>query len=112
MSETSTVVRPILDALNGVPGCVAYRIHSGKVKVRGGWMHLAEEGTPDIGCVVRGVPVFFEAKAPKGLVSERQLEWHGQARRAGAFVFIVRSPASAVDVVRKILANRLEEVCA
>jgi hypothetical protein len=110
MTETSDVVRPTLEALNGIPGVVAYRIHAGKAKVRGGWMHLGERGIPDIGCCVRGLSVFFEAKAAKGLVSEEQLAWHGKARRAGAMVFVIRSPGAAVEVVRKVLANQLEVV--
>lgn len=103
MTETHDVVRPTLDLLNGIPGVIAYRIHSGKAKVRGGWIHLADPGTPDIGATVKGLAVFFEAKAAKGLVSEEQLEWHARARRAGAMVFVIRRPSTAVDVVRKIL---------
>lgn len=103
MSETSDVVRPTLEALNSIPGCVAFRIHSGRVKVRGGWMHLGESGLPDIGAVVRERPVFFEAKDVKGLVSEDQLKQHARIRRAGADVFVIRSPREAVDVVRAIL---------
>lgn len=103
--ETRDVVRPVLELLNGIPGVVAYRIHSGTVRVRGGWMHLAEPGTPDIGCTVRGLAIFFECKTAKGLVSEEQLAWHARARRAGAVVCVIRKPSAAVDVVRQILAG-------
>lgn len=103
MSETRDVVRPTLEILNGIPGVIAYRIQSGKVRVRGGWMHLAEPGTPDIGCMVRGLSVFFEAKAPRGVLSDEQLRWHERARRAGAIVVVIRKPSTALDEVRKIL---------
>ena len=109
MSETRDVVRPTLELLNSIPGVVAYRIHSGKVKVRGGWMHLAEPGAPDIGACVKGLAVFFECKDAKGLVSEEQLAWHGRARRAGALVFVIRKPSAAVEEVRKLLAIQDEK---
>ncbi len=108
MSETSDVVRPTIKKLNGIPGVVAYRIHSGRVPVRGGWMHLGETGTPDIGCTVRGLSVYFECKDDKGETKKAQLKWHARARRAGALVFVVRKSESAVAEVRKILANKLE----
>lgn len=110
MSETRDVVRPTLELLNGIPGVVAYRIHSGKVKVRGGWMHLAEPGTPDIGVCVRGLAVYFECKAAKGSVSDEQLTWHARARRAGALVFVIRKPSAAVEEVRKLLVIQDERV--
>lgn len=110
MSETKDVVRPTLDCLNSIPGVVAYRIHSGKVKSRGGgWMQLAEPGTPDIGACVRGLSVFIECKTTKGLVSEEQLEWHARARRAGAMVFVIRKPSAAVEEVRKLLTIQDEK---
>lgn len=101
--ETRDVVRPTLECLNGIPGVIAYRIHSGKVKVRGGWMHLAPEGTPDIGCTVRGLAVYFECKSDDGEVSEEQRDWHARARRAGALVFVIRKSSAAVEEVRKLL---------
>ena len=104
MSETSEVTRPTVDALNCIPGVIAIRIQAGRVKSRGGgWMQLAEPGSPDVIAVVKGLAVFFECKAPKGLVSEEQLAWHARARRAGAVVVVIRKPSAAVDVVRKIL---------
>lgn len=47
MSETSEVTRPLLVALAKL-GVYAVRVQSGRLRVRGGWMHLAPEGTPDI----------------------------------------------------------------
>ena len=104
MSETRDVVRPTLDLLNGIPGVYAFRIHSGRVKVRRGYMHLAAPGTPDIGAVVRGVPVFFECKSARGRVSDEQREAHYRISRAGGSVVVVKRPSAAVDVVRNILS--------
>lgn len=106
MSETHDVVRPTIELLNGIPGVVAERLHAGRVKVRGGWMHLGHPGAPDVVATVKGLSVYFEAKTAKGLVSEEQLEWHARARRAGAMVFVIRKPSAAVEVVRKILAGQ------
>lgn len=47
MSETSEVTRPLLDALHAL-NIYAVRTHSGRVRIRGGWMHLGPKGTPDI----------------------------------------------------------------
>lgn len=103
MSETAEIVHPALEALNAMPGVVAYRIHSGKVAAkRGGWIHLGPSGQADIGVCVRGRCLFLEAKTAKGLVSEEQLAWHGRARRAGADVLVIRSVREAIDAVRAI----------
>lgn len=62
MSETSTIVRPLLEALRK-RGIACHRIHCGKVRVRGGWMHLNPEGKPDIGGHLPGGRAFYvEAK--------------------------------------------------
>lgn len=102
MSETSTIVTPALEALNAIPGVVAYRIHSGRVQVKRGWLHLGPSGQADIGVCVRGRCLFLEAKTAKGLVSEEQLQWHGRARRAGADVLVIRSVREAVDAVMAV----------
>lgn len=92
MSEGSDVVRPILDALAKIPGLWASRMHSGVAKVRGGWMHLAAEGTPDIiGYMPDGRFFGIECKL-KGNRTQRQRakkqdEW-GQRARASQAIYI------------------------
>lgn len=58
MSETSSVVRPLLHALE-LLHVSAHRIHCGKVKVRNGWMHLNPKGLPDIGGHLHGGRAFY-----------------------------------------------------
>lgn len=66
MSETSEVVRPILKALEAL-GVPCHRIHCGKVRVRGGWLHLNSPGKPDIGGTLPGGRAFYiEAKGAHG----------------------------------------------
>lgn len=110
MSETSEVVRPTIDALNRIPGVFAYRVHSGKVKVRNGWMKLADSGFPDIACVVQGAACFFEAKKRRTknaaiVFKKDQLSTHDTLRRCGARVVVIESVAEAIAVVREILSG-------
>jgi hypothetical protein len=103
MSETSDVVTPTITALNGIPGVVAYRLHSGRVKVRGGYMRNNEPGAPDIFAVVKGVPVFFEAKSATGELSDDQTAEAFRISRAGAQVWCIRSVHEALKVARRML---------
>lgn len=76
------------------------RIQSGKVRVKGGWMQLAEEGTPDL--VVRspgGLTTWLETKVKDGRLRPAQLAWHERAKKGGHRVAIVRSINDAVTVV-------------
>ncbi len=102
MSETSSIVTPAYETLNAIPGVVCYRIHAGKVKVRGGWMRQNDAGAPDLLVLVRGIPIAMEAKLPKGLVTEDQLKEHGRIRRAGGAVVIIRSAHEAIQIVRDV----------
>ena len=76
------------------------------MRVRGGYLQLAQEGMPDIGAVVSGVPVLFETKTRDGKLSAHQTLLHEHLRRAGARVEVTRSVAEAVAVVRQILEAR------
>lgn len=97
MTEEGDIKRRILDALEAV-GALAVRVQSGLVKVRGGWMHLAQAGTPDIYVLVppTGLSLWLEVKTATGEEREAQLAWADTARRAGAVVRTVRTPAEAV----------------
>ncbi len=79
-------------------GRLAIRVHSGKVKVRGGWMRLAPEGTPDLYVLGFG---WLECKAEKGKLSPDQERMHRLITEAGERVAVVRSAGEAVMVVLK-----------
>lgn len=106
MSETSDIVTPAIRALNGIPGVYAYRIFTGVAKVRGGAIHGAPLGCPDVGVVIRSRAVFFEAKETGKGASVGQADAHEYLRRAGAEVHVIYSVHEAIDVVREILSRK------
>ena len=56
-------------------GAVVFRMQSGKIPMRGRWIHLCPEGTADLLCFPRsGGVVWIETKAPKGRTAKEQLE--------------------------------------
>lgn len=77
-------------------GGIVLRLQSGKVQVRGGWMHLCEEGTPDRYVMApHGLSFFAETKTEIGKLSPAQKAWHMKASRLGHLVFVVRDEESA-----------------
>ena len=66
-------------------------------------MRLCSPGTPDIIALVRGMPVYFETKAPGGKVSPAQMVCHERIRRAGGFVHVVRSVREGLDIVERLM---------
>jgi hypothetical protein len=103
MSETD-ISRDIHDALC-LLGHPTVRINSGRVKVRGAWMHLAPAGTPDR--YVEGLGGFWlETKTPIGKLSEKQRERHQELASRGERVAVVSSVEEAVRVVLAAKADR------
>jgi hypothetical protein len=92
VSETQ-LSRSIQDALAGV-GLWCIRVHSGKVRVRGGWLQLAEPGTPDLYCIAL---CWFEVKLPGQKPNADQLKWHARAKAMGEKVYVVSSVEEAVE---------------
>jgi hypothetical protein len=106
MSETD-LYDPIKKTLERL-GCIVTRVHSGKVKVRGGWMQLADPGTPDHHVMApNGIATWLETKTDEGSLSPAQLLWHERAKRSGHRVFVVRSPAEAVAAAYYLSGDRL-----
>jgi len=101
VSETD-ISRAIRDELKRL-GFWPVRIQSGKVKVKGGWMQLAEPGTPDICLVGLG---WFEVKTSTGERLPSQVAWHSRAAREGVRVATVRSVREAVEVAIRWEAER------
>jgi Holliday junction resolvase len=97
----SQLGRAIIDAINITGLGVAWRCQSGMVKVRGAFMHLAPEGTPDvIGYLNDGRMLAIEVKLPKEKPSQRQVDWLERAHRRGVVCGIARSVDEAIAIVR------------
>lgn len=82
------------------------RVQSGNVRVRGGRMHLARKGTPDLlGYARDGRCVGLEVKAPNGKRRPGQKEWIERALARGVIAGFVESPAEAVNLVASEIAR-------
>lgn len=99
-AETA-ILRDAKDALERV-GYLVRRVHSGKVKVRGGWMQLAEPGTGDL--VVQGARFmcWLEMKSADGAQNDDQEIFEAEVIRRSGIYLTARSPAEAVEKVRAI----------
>lgn len=97
MSEAK-IQRAILDAFAAM-GVLAFRINSGRVKVRGGWYQGAPAGFPDVVVIVppSGRFLGLEVKDEDGELREAQRKTHDALCRAGAGVRTVRSVEEAVQ---------------
>lgn len=84
-------------------GFFVLRIHSGCVRVKRGFMHLAPKGTPDLYVLGWG---WLETKMDKGKPTPEQLEMHARIRRAGECVGVVRTPAEAL---RAVMGGKVRE---
>ncbi|MDD4987200.1 MAG: hypothetical protein PHQ43_15795 [Dehalococcoidales bacterium] len=90
--KESRLQKKILDYLNSLEYCVAYKI-----------IQANERGVPDIMAVLRGHPMFFEVKvnSPLSAVQRYQAD---RLMRAGATVHIVYS----VQEVQEIAEGRID----
>lgn len=86
ISETQ-ISKEIRDYLNK-RGIYNLRLNSGKVRVRGGWMQLCDEGTPDRYCLFKGKSIFIETKVPGEKPTDEQLAAHDRIRRSGGIIII------------------------
>lgn len=84
-------------------GIWCIRVQSGKVRVRGGWMQLAEEGTPDLCCPA--LALWLEVKTLAGEPKPSQVAWHARAKREGVKVAVVRSISEAIGAVSRARAE-------
>jgi hypothetical protein len=100
MSETSTIVSPAIEALNGIPYVVAYRVHAGTLRVGRHYVHQNKPGAVDIMCTVRGVPLAIECKLPGEKPTPEQLREHARLKLAGATVVVAHSVADCIEAVR------------
>jgi hypothetical protein len=94
----SDIRREIMNFLRQT-GKFALRLNSGKVRVRGGWMQLCPEGTPDIQVIERIVTAYecsthvswIETKDAKGKQREAQLAFQVECTRRGERYILARS---------------------
>ncbi len=88
------ITQNILRMINLQPRCTAYRINSvgvwdaeKQIHRRGG----TKKGISDIAATIRGRACWIEVKAGKDAMSDDQIYFQEDQRRAGALCFIARS---------------------
>ena len=99
MKTENQIQNEIIDYLTGC-GFIVHRMQSGKVKVKGGWMKLCPEGTPDLFAVGRnGKTVWIEVKTENGIVSDKQQEQICELIKRGQDVYVTRDVEKLKEVV-------------
>lgn len=94
-TELSTSIRKALK----LAGCWLIRIPAGGGRVRNGFIHAAEPGTPDL-LIVKPYG-WLEIKTDEGSLNKDQIAWHARAESEGLRVAVVRSVEMALRTVRK-----------
>jgi hypothetical protein len=92
----------IIVAVNASRRASVQRTHSGRVKVKRGWMHLAKIGTADItGFMLDGSARFvaLEVKLPGEKPTPEQEAYREEVMAAGGVHAVVRSVDEAVRAV-------------
>lgn len=95
MKDETRVSKAIQDVLK-LEGVPFIRIQCGIVKVRRGWMHLAEEGYPDWWTALG----FIESKTEKGKLSKVQLAVHQMLRHWGHRVEVAHGAAEVLKLLK------------
>jgi hypothetical protein len=105
-----TIENEILNALNQLPMCFAFKINTIGVydPVIGNYRTLSKfvlPGTSDILCCIQGKFVAIEVKDSSGTLSQAQLTFLGKVERCGGAAITARTAQDAVERV-KIFAER------
>lgn len=105
MSETSSIVRPSIDAIRAL-GIPCERVHSGRVRVKRGYMQLADAGCPDIWTALG----WLEAKLPGDKNTRKrtgipQQQWRDRARAWGVRVEQTEGLEQTIAIVKRWLAE-------
>ncbi len=102
MSETSAVVKPILDYC-AKSGIMAFRRNvAGVRKMRGSWVKLGVKGQADIWLILKGGRHGeCECKLPGEELNEDQKQWLEDCARQGAFCFWVTSLDEFIECMTK-----------
>lgn len=101
MTPEGKISKEIRDALKAL-GYLAVRVQSGVVKVRGGYMHLAPEGTADVFVVLRpaGRLMGIEVKQPGEKATPVQLAWGADLVARGGLYVVVDNRDDAIAAVQ------------
>jgi hypothetical protein len=79
-------------SIRRIPFC---RIQCGEVQVRGGWMHLADEGYPDLWTPL----TWLETKTPEGKLNDAQINRHEELRAWGERIEVVTNAKQASELI-------------
>jgi hypothetical protein len=110
VTETD-LTRSVIDAINVGGLATVWRNHCGIVRVRGGFMHLAPEGAPDIvGIACDGRFVGIETKTQGGKTGKErsilQEAWRQDIIKRGGIAGVARSVDEALAILRQAFFGR------
>lgn len=90
-------------------GIPHFRMQSGRVKVRGGWLHLCPEGTPDLlafpNISSAPVPLWVETKVRGGNPTVAQLNFRDAMRRRGHLWVLVDDSGQLAEFLQRLGAR-------
>lgn len=99
MTEETDIKAAIIKTMESL-GLIVIRVQSGRVK--GGRMHLAAKGTPDIICAMPGGRILFvEVKTSTGTQSREQVEFESRAKALGAPYLLARCVDDVVSYLKE-----------
>jgi len=110
MAETA-LRAAIVDALNATGLVRVWSVHAGRVRVRGGWMHLSPVGTPDVcGYALRdgrfiGIEIKVIGNRTAKERAEAQHDFQQDITKHGGIAGQVTSVTEAVALVSKALGR-------
>lgn len=104
MKGETAIIASIVTVVNRTGEAFVWRNQSGIVRVKGGFMHLAPSGSPDVvGWTRDGRFVGFEVKVPNARTekgrAERQAEWRARIIAAGG---VAAQVTGAMDAIRAL----------
>lgn len=102
MTPETKIKGEVQDLLNSL-GVFYMRLQSGRVRVRGGMMHLCPTGTADLVVYpTKGFGVgWIEMKQLKGVQRESQVEFEKKAQAAGHPYLVARSADDVMNWMRE-----------
>jgi Holliday junction resolvase len=95
------LVKAIISHYKNRDNIKLFRVHSGKVQIKGGFMQLAPAGTPDLVGYKGGSFIGIECKttAKESKLSPEQIEFRTHVYRSGAVYIEARHLQDVVDII-------------